>query len=167
MLPLARKTLSEDEWGAEDVFVSWLQRGNRPDELANRASVLLPDVLRSDVKVNQRGLDLCMPHELHQRREANARAHHVQGEGVPKPVRVRLRYTCGSPVMTEQGTQTGRCHFETNEESLATKGRPLQTQIVIEEFHGFAGERQHANPLALAQDPDLRVRELDVLAVER
>jgi hypothetical protein len=24
-----------------------------------------------------------MPHELHQRREANARAHHVQGEGVP------------------------------------------------------------------------------------
>ena len=93
---------------------------------------------------------------------------------MPKPVRVRLRYTRGSPVMTEQGTQTGRCHpvaagrpFETNEESLATEGRPFQTQIVIEEFHGFAGERQHANPLAFAQDPDLRVGELDVLEIER
>src|SRR4029077_5438012 len=106
--PLARRTSSEDERVADDV-VSWLQRRNRSDMPGNRASVLLPDVLRSDVKVDQRGLDLCMPHELHQRREANARAHHVQGEGVPEPVRVRLRYTRGSPVMTEQGTQTGRC----------------------------------------------------------
>ena len=122
ILPLARRTLSEDEWGAGDVFVSWFQRRNWPDVPGNRASVLLPDVLRSDVKVDQCGLDLCMPHELHQRREANARAHHVEGECVPKPMRVRLRHTRGSPVMTEQGTQTGRCHpvaagrpFETNE----------------------------------------------------
>src|SRR5271169_13136 len=29
---------------------------------------------------------------------------------VPKPVRVRLGYGCGLPVMTEQGTQAGGCH---------------------------------------------------------
>ena len=69
-----------------------------------------------------RGLDLCMPHELHQRREANARPDHVRSEGVPKPVRVGLRHARGLPVMTKQRTQTGRCHpgaarwpFETNE----------------------------------------------------
>ena len=99
-----------------------MRRRKRPDVLGNRAGVLLPDVLRSEVKVDQCGLNLCMPHELHQRREANARAHHVQGKGVAKPVRVRLRDACGLPVMTEQGTQTGGCHpvaagrpFETNE----------------------------------------------------
>src|ERR1017187_6567079 len=126
--PPARRTSSEDERGADDV-VSWLQRWNRPDVLGNCASVLLPDVLRGDVKVDQRGLDLCMPHELHQRREANARAHHVQGEGVAKPVRVRARHSCGLPVMTKQGTQTGGCHpvatgrpFEANEKKLAPKG---------------------------------------------
>src|SRR5674476_199389 len=132
--PPARRTSSEDEREEGDVLVSWLQRRKRPDVLGNRASVLLPDVLRGDVKVEQRGLDLCMPHELHQRREANSRAHHVQGEGVSKPVRVRPRHACGLPVMTEQGTQTGGCHpaaagrpFERNEQSLATKGRSFQT----------------------------------------
>ena len=47
------------------------------DEPGNRASVLLPDVLRSDLNVDQRGLNLCMSHELHQRREANASPDHV------------------------------------------------------------------------------------------
>ena len=80
--PRAGRTSSEDVWGVEGVFVSWLQWQSGSDVQGNRTRVLLPDVLRSDVKVDQRGLDLCMPHELHQRREANARAHHVQGEGV-------------------------------------------------------------------------------------
>src|ERR1017187_3026753 len=48
------------------------------------------------------GLNLCMPHELHQRREANACPEHVRGERVPKPVRVCLLHTRGLPVMTEQ-----------------------------------------------------------------
>jgi len=39
--------------------------------LGNRASVLFPDVLWSELNVDQRGLNLCMPHELHQRREAS------------------------------------------------------------------------------------------------
>ena len=48
-----------------------------PGELGNRASVLLPDVLWSELNVDHCGLNLCMPHELHQRREANARPDHV------------------------------------------------------------------------------------------
>ena len=37
---------------------------------------------------------------------------------------------------------------------------------MIEQFHGFAIQWQHANLFALARDPDLRIRKLDVLAVE-
>src|SRR5256885_2205058 len=93
--PLAGRILSDDVWGAEDVFVSRLRRRNRSDVLSNRASVLLPDVLWSELNVDQCGLNLCMPHELHQRREANTRADHVRSEGVPKPLRVRLRHARG------------------------------------------------------------------------
>jgi hypothetical protein len=50
---------------------------------------------------------------------------------------------------------------------LAAEGRPFQAQIVIEQFHRFARQRQDANPFALALDPDLRLGELNVLAVER
>src|ERR1022692_1828457 len=79
---LCGRASSEDAWGAEDVFVSWLQRRSGPDVLGNHASILLPDVLWSELDVDQRGLNLCMPHELHQRRKANAGADHVRGEGV-------------------------------------------------------------------------------------
>ena len=75
--PLGGRTSSEDAWVAEDVFVSWLRRWSGPDELGNGASVLLPDVLRSDLQVDHRGLNLCMTHELRQRREANAGPDHV------------------------------------------------------------------------------------------
>jgi hypothetical protein len=37
---------------------------------------------------------------------------------------------------------------------------------MIEEFHGLAGQWQHANPFAFAQDPDLGVWELDVIPIE-
>ena len=90
--------------------------------LGNGASILLPHVLWSELNIDQRGLNLCMTHELHERREANARSDHVRSEGVPKSVRVRLSHARGLPVMTEQRTQTGWCHpvaagrpFETNE----------------------------------------------------
>ena len=120
--PLGGRTSSEDAWVAEDVFVSWQRRWSGPDVLGHGAGVLLPDVLRSDLQVDHGGLNLCMAHEMHQRREANAGPEHVRSEGVPKPMRVRLRDACGLAVMTEQGTQTGGCHpgaarrpFEANE----------------------------------------------------
>src|SRR5712692_9840128 len=117
--PPAGRTSSEDAWGVDDVVVSWLRRRSGPDVLGDCACVLLPDVLRSELNVDQRGLNLCMPHELHQRREANARADHVRSEGVPKPVRVRLCDARSLPVMTEQRTQTGWCH-------PAAAGRPFE-----------------------------------------
>ena len=40
--------------------------------MGNRASVLLPDVLRSELKVDHGSLNLRVTHELHQRREADA-----------------------------------------------------------------------------------------------
>ena len=43
-------------------------RRKRADVLGNGASILLPDVLWSELNVDHRGLNLCMPHELHQRR---------------------------------------------------------------------------------------------------
>jgi hypothetical protein len=51
--------------------------------MGNRASVLLPDVLWSELKVDHGGLNLRVTHELHQRREADARPEHVRSEGVP------------------------------------------------------------------------------------
>jgi hypothetical protein len=45
-------------------------------------------------------------------------------------------------------------------------GRACQAQVVIEQFHGIAIQWQHANLFAFARDPDLRIRELDVLAAE-
>src|SRR5580658_308029 len=118
--PLAGRTSSAGAWGGGDVLVSWLQRRHGPDVLGDRASVLLPDVLWSELNVDHSGLNLCMAHELHQRGEANARADHVCGEGVPEPVRIRLFHARSLPVMTEQGTQTGGCH-------PVTAGRPFET----------------------------------------
>ena len=77
ILPLAERTSSEDAWGEEYAVASWLWRNRVPDLLGNRASVLLPDILRRDLDVDQRGLNLCMPHELHQGGEADACPNHV------------------------------------------------------------------------------------------
>src|SRR5215469_1555608 len=57
--------------------------------------------------------------------------------------------------------------FEANKQSLPAASRPFQRHIVIEQFQGFASQWQHANPITLAADTDLRVCNLDVFAVER
>src|SRR6516165_6447472 len=101
ILPLAGRMSSEGAWEAGYVFVSWLHWRSGPDELGNCASVLLPDVLWRELKVDHRGLDLCMTHELHERRKANACPEHVRSEGVPKSVRVCLRHARGLPMMTK------------------------------------------------------------------
>ena len=80
--PRAGRTSSEDVWGVEGVFVSWLQWQSGPDVPGNRARVLLPDVLWSELNVDQRSLNLSMPHELHQSWQTNTRAEHVRSEGV-------------------------------------------------------------------------------------
>jgi hypothetical protein len=125
------------------------------------------------MEVNHRGLDLCMPHEMHERRQTNASPQHVGSKSMPKAVRVRFPHASGLPVMTKQRTQTGCSHamaagrsFERDEQRLATLRRPFQAQIVIEQLRGVAMQWQHANLFALAWDPDLPFRELEVVAVQ-
>src|ERR1700676_4026362 len=101
---LARRASSEDARGAENVAVSCLLRRSRPSELSDRASILLPDILWSEMKVDHRGLNLRMPHEVHKRRQANTCAQHVGSKRMSKAVGVRFPHAGGLPVMTKQRT---------------------------------------------------------------
>jgi hypothetical protein len=44
--------------------------------------------------------------------------------------------------------------------------RTFQAYVVIDQLHGIAIKWQHPDPFAFALDPDLQLRELDVLTVE-
>jgi hypothetical protein len=88
----------EDDGGDDDV--SWLRR-NAPDKLRDGAGVLLAHVLRGEVNIDQGGLDVAMSHELHQRRQADAVAQHVPGEGMPETVWVSFGQIGGTTVMAE------------------------------------------------------------------
>src|SRR5262252_779378 len=66
--------------------VSWSRDRHRPDVLSNCSRILLIDLERSDLHINEGGLDICMTHQLHEGRQANAGAHHIRREGVPKTV---------------------------------------------------------------------------------
>ena len=48
-----------------------------PDMLGNGARILLIDIKRSKLNVEQGSLDLRVPHELHQCRKAHARPNHI------------------------------------------------------------------------------------------
>ena len=101
-IPLrAQRTWSEHEWGEEAVSVSYLLR-NGPDVLGNRTSVLFPDIARRELNVDHCGLNVCVSHELHQSWQTDTGPDHIGSEGVPKPMRVRLRDPRCLPVMTEQ-----------------------------------------------------------------
>ena len=60
----------------------------RSDELSDRSRILLVDLQRRDLHIDERGLDLRMPHQLHEGGQADAGTHHIRGEGVPETVRV-------------------------------------------------------------------------------
>ena len=67
----------------------------------NCASVLFPDIARRELNIDHGGLNLCMPHELHQGRQTDAGPDHVRSKCVPKSVRVCLRHARGLPMMTK------------------------------------------------------------------
>jgi hypothetical protein len=56
------------------------------------------------MKVDHRGLNLRMPHEVHKRRQANTCAQHVGSKRMSKAVSVRFPHAGGLPVMTKQRT---------------------------------------------------------------
>jgi hypothetical protein len=65
---------------------------------------LLIDILRSDADVDQRGLDLSVPHQLHESWQTDSGPDHVCGEGVPESMWIRLGDASGLAVMAEQRT---------------------------------------------------------------
>ena len=54
------------------TLISWLRRQNRPDVLRDGAGVLLPHVLRGGGGHRPGWFGCCVPHELHQRGQADA-----------------------------------------------------------------------------------------------
>ena len=76
---------------------------DRPDVLSDGAGILLVDVERSNVHVNERGLNVGVPHELHECRQADAGAQHIGGEGVTETVRVGAFHAGGLAMVAEQG----------------------------------------------------------------
>ena len=53
-------------------------------------SILLIDLERSDLHIDEGGLDICMTHQLHEGRQANAGAHHIRREGMPQGLLILL-----------------------------------------------------------------------------
>jgi hypothetical protein len=49
------------------------------------------------------GFDVGVAHQLHQRRQADAGAHHIRGEGVSEPVGIGQLDAGGAAMMAEQG----------------------------------------------------------------
>ena len=86
--------------------------------LGHGAGILLVDVLWGELHIDHRGLNLCVPHQLHERRQADAGAHHVGGKGMTKPVGVGLGHAGGATMMAEQGAQPGGCHARFRERAL-------------------------------------------------
>ena len=50
--------------------------------LGHGARILQVDVLWSNLHIEHCGLDIGMPHQLHERRQTDAGAHHVRGKRV-------------------------------------------------------------------------------------
>ena len=58
-------------------YGSWLWWENRPNVLRYGTCVLLIDVKRSQLDIDQGGLNLRVTHKLHERRQAHAGPNHV------------------------------------------------------------------------------------------
>lgn len=57
--------------------------------LRHRAGILLVDLLRGDLHIDERSLDVRVPHQLHERGQAHTTTNHVRGKGMPKAVWIR------------------------------------------------------------------------------
>ena len=55
-------------------------------------------------------LDICMTHQLHEGRQANAGAHHIRREGVPKTMGVCNFDSASLAMMAEKRAQTRGSH---------------------------------------------------------
>jgi hypothetical protein len=71
------------------------------DALCRGAGILKIDVLRGDLYIVQGGLDVGMPHQVHECRQADPSAHHIGGEGVSEAVRIGKPDTSRAAMMAE------------------------------------------------------------------
>jgi hypothetical protein len=83
-------------------YASWHWWESRPDVLLYSAHVLLINVKRSQLDINQGGLNLRVTHELHERGQTHTGPDHVGSECVAEPMRVGMDDTGGDAVMTEE-----------------------------------------------------------------
>jgi hypothetical protein len=73
------------------------------DALRRRAGILKIDILGRDLHVVQRGFDVGVSHQLHQRGQADTGAYHIGSKRVSKPVRIGQLDAGGAAMMAEQG----------------------------------------------------------------
>ena len=146
---------------------------HRPDVLSDRSRILLIDLERSDLHIDQRGLDVRMTHQLHEGGQANAGAHHIRGKGVPKAVGVGNLDAGRLAMMAKQGAQTRGRHpgaagrsFQRNEQSGGRGCGPFQPQIVIQQLNGFRSQRKKADLIALAAHADLGFRQQQIVPIQ-
>jgi hypothetical protein len=76
-------------------------------------------------------------------------------------------------VMAEQGAESGGRHgvptlaaFQRNEQERGVGERPFQPQIFMEHLKDFGRQGQDALPIALAENPHLRLGQLEGLELE-
>ncbi len=74
----------KDVAGEGGVRGSLRYRRKGTNALGHRAHILEVNILRSNLRVVQRGLDIGMTHQPHERGQTNSGAYHVRGKGVPK-----------------------------------------------------------------------------------
>jgi hypothetical protein len=142
----------------------------RPDVLCDGSRILLIDLERSDLHIDEVVWILRMTHQLHEGRQADAGAHHIRGEGVTKTVRVGDFDAGGPAMMAKQRAQSRGSHagaasraLERNEQSVCRVGGPFQPQIVIEQLSCFRSQRQEAGLITLAAHADLRFRQQQIV----
>ena len=78
--------------------------------LCDGSRILLIDLERSDLHIDECGLDIGMTHQLHEGRQANAGAHHIRRESVPKTVGVSNFDAARLAMMAKKRAQTRGRH---------------------------------------------------------
>ena len=81
----------------------WRHR-DRPNVLGDGARILLVDLKRSNLHVDERGLNVGVSHQPHERRQADAGTHHIGGKGVTEPMWVGELHAGGPTMVAEQGS---------------------------------------------------------------
>ena len=126
-----------------------------------------------DLHIEQRGLNVGVTHQLHERRQAYPGTYHIGGKGVSKTMRVGERNASGSAMVAEQGAQSRSAHtgsarrsFERDEQCGAAWIGSFQSQIVIEQLNAFWRKREEAKFVAFATNAELRFRQQHVIPIQ-